>query len=195
MDLTRPEWWTDGAASDLQRIAYIARSADCEGMDAAGVADYINLPQVVETRYRDATAAEFWNAMDDASKLLLLELVKQDDAGARLLWANLQVGGVVAVDPDRMSETVATLAGKAQPQSKAAWDVADTGISATVGGGVKPPSGEPPKAATFLETLQALCAQETTICIVHAPLEEGGMAWLDPAAAVTAAFVAEALGG
>ena len=195
MDLTRPDWWIDGAVSDAERIAYIARSADCKGMDAAQIADYINEPQVVETRYRDATAAEFCGAMNDASKLLFMGLVKAGDEAATLLDWNLSHGLTVAVDPDRISETVRVLAEKGfVPATKAGWDVVAGTVAAMAGLKVEAVE-EPEKTLTFLETLQALCSVQRTITLVHAPLEDGGMAWLDPAAAVTAQFVEQALGG
>ena len=188
--------WLD-MAGDYERIAAVALSEACAGMDAQGVADYINGDQVVRTLYRDATAAEFWNAMDDASKLLLLDLVKADDAGARLLWANLQVQGIVAVDPDRISETVATLAEKATSQivssltlknrlgvGEVAASVADVEVPLGV---LEPLKGE---RRTFLEDLQDLCAVNETLCLRSAGLAEGGFGF---AHEVTAADVDAAL--
>jgi len=172
MDLTRPDWWIDGAVSDAERIAYIARSADCKGMDAAQIADYINEPQVVETRYRDATAAEFCGAMNDASKLLFMGMVKAGDEAAMLLDWNLSHGLTVAVDPDRISDEVRVLAEKGfEAQTKAAWDVAE------VSAAVEPVKAEAEKARTFLETLRVLCSQETTIILARASLAEGGYHW------------------
>jgi len=177
MDLTRPDWWIDGAVSDAERIAYIARSADCKGMDAAQIADYINEPQVVETRYRDATAAEFCGAMNDASKLLFMGLVKAGDEAATLLDWNLSHGLTVAVDPDRISETVRVLAEKGfEAQTKAAWDVV-AGTVAAMAGLKAEAVEEPEKARTFLETLRVLCSQETTIILARASLAEGGYHW------------------
>ena len=162
-----PDWMS---MNDLQRVEAIATSAPCAGMTAQQVADYINTPR-------------------DSGQTVLRGIVVQEiidylSAKGQAGWAQIEAA---------LANAGTTAAVKAV---KRALQFPGTTI----------PADKLGEAATAMTTagllvaadVTALSARVTThvqICLVHAPLEQGGLAWLDPTALVTAGFVTKALGG
>jgi hypothetical protein len=164
------EGW--GSLSDAERIAAVARSAECAGMTAADVAEYINTP-IAEKVLAQTSVVNLADCLENLPLLTVRALVNSENyynshptsakAAAGLdVWAQLKAGSI-SMYPGTRGRTVV--------------DAAVAVDALTV---------------DDLNILVGLASQDETWCMVSAPLEQGGLGWID-GQLVTAVMVEQAL--